>query len=88
MDISKYIDLKWFLIAFAVGLFFVYTTMAKPTIVIKYPTPENSKDMIFKDDVDNCYKVKTKEVKCPKGRRVNSVPIQKTLEHFKKNTLN
>ena len=85
MNIFSYIDIKWFLISFAVGLLVVYTTMAKPTIVIKYPTPENSDTMVFHDDVDNCYKFNTDEVKCPPGKRIDEVPIQKTLEHFVKN---
>lgn len=85
MNILAYINLKWFILSFALGLFLVYCTAAKPTVVIKYPTPENSDEIIFKDDVDNCYKFNTKEVICPKGKKIPEVPIQKTLEHFKKN---
>ena len=84
MNILSYIDVKWFLVSLALGLFIVYCTAAKPTIIIKYPTPENSDELVFKDDADNCYKFNTKEVSCPKNINVPDVPIQKKLEHFKK----
>ena len=86
MNLLDYIDLKAFILSFSLGLFIVYCSTSKPTIVIKYPTPENSDSTIFKDDVDNCYKFNTREVKCPKGETVQGIPIQKTLEHFKKNS--
>ena len=86
MNILSYINLKWFIASFALGLFLVYCTAAKPTIVVKYPTPDTSEDAIFEDVVDNCYKFNTKEVVCPKNKKVENIPIQKTLEHFKKGT--
>uniref|UniRef100_A0A6C0B4P0 Uncharacterized protein n=1 Tax=viral metagenome TaxID=1070528 RepID=A0A6C0B4P0_9ZZZZ len=85
MIINNYINLKWFIVSFALGLFLVYCTAAKPTIIIKYPTPENSDKLVFEDDVENCYKFNTKEVSCPKNKKIPNIPIQKTLEHFKKN---
>ena len=81
MNIFSYVDIKWFLISFAFGLLLVYCTMAKPTIIVKYPTPENSDDTTFTDDVDNCYKFKTTEVKCTKDAK--DLPIEKNLEYFK-----
>ena len=35
MNIFDYIDLKWFIASFALGLFLVYCTAAKPTFIIK-----------------------------------------------------
>jgi len=85
MLLLSYIDLKWFLISLFVGFLIVYTTAPKPTVVVKYPTPENSKDQVFKDDVENCYKFKTEEVTCPAGKKVEDLPIQKNLEYFNLN---
>ena len=77
MNIFDYIDLKWFIASFALGLFLVYCTAAKPTIIIKYPTPENSDTLVFKDDADNCYKFNSKEVECPKDiNNIKNIPIQ------------
>ena len=77
MNILDFIDLKWFLISLAVGLFLVYCTSPTPDVIIKYPTPENADKLIFKDDVDNCYKFKVDEIKCPTDETtINEIPIQ------------
>tara|TARA_B110000971_G_C19890700_1_gene445170 strand:+ start:102 stop:356 length:255 start_codon:yes stop_codon:yes gene_type:complete len=83
MDIHSIIDFKWFILSLSIGLLVVYLTMPKPTIILKYPTPENSDEMVFKDDVNNCYKFKTTEVSCS-AENVKELPIQKNLEHFRK----
>lgn len=75
MFIFDNIDTFWFLISLALGLFLVYCTTPQPEIIIKYPTPENAHELVFKDDSNNCYKFKTKEVKCPK-KNINKIPIQ------------
>lgn len=80
MNLLSNISFKWFIIAFALGLLIVYITAVPPSVVIKYPTPETSNDVVFKDDVDNCYKFKTTEAKCTKD--TPDLPIQKNLEYF------
>ena len=75
MFIFDNIDTFWFLISLALGLFLVYCTTPQPEVIIKYPTPENAHKLVFKDDSNNCYKFKTKEVKCPK-KNINKIPIQ------------
>lgn len=83
MNILSVIDLRWFIISLGIGLFIVYLTIPKPTIIIKYPTPDNSETTVFTDDTNNCYKFKTEEVICPK-ENIEELPIQKNLEHFRK----
>lgn len=75
MSILKNIDVYWFLISLFIGLFIVYSTAVTPEVIIKYPTPENADSMIFKDDVDNCYKFKTTEVQCPTSGKIYDIPI-------------
>lgn len=53
-----------FIIAFAIGMFYVYIATPKPKIVIKYPTPYNANRIIYKNENDVCYKYKVEEVKC------------------------
>ena len=77
MIIFNNIDTFWFLISLAVGLFLVYCTTPQPEVIIKYPTPENAHELIFKDDSNNCYKFNTKEVKCPKKGKIHKIPIQR-----------
>ena len=77
MFILHYIDTFWFLIALCIGLFVVYSTTPSPDIIVKYPTPQNSHRLVFKDDVDNCYKFKTTEISCPQTGTIHEIPIQK-----------
>ncbi len=67
--------LGWFIIAFAVGVLYVYITHPSPTVVYKYPTPYNSSKTIYTDAAGNCYKfnVKTLE-KCPDPTEKEVVP--------------
>tara|TARA_B110000967_G_C18719716_1_gene476989 strand:+ start:185 stop:436 length:252 start_codon:yes stop_codon:yes gene_type:complete len=83
MNILSVIDLRWFIISLGIGLLVVYLTIPKPTVILKYPTPDNSDTLVFTDDTDNCYKFKTKEVTCP-NKNIEELPIQKKLEHFRK----
>jgi len=63
--ITKYIDLKFFLISLCVGFFFVYIFTPYPDVVIMYPTPENAGKIVYKDAADVCYKYRADEVSCP-----------------------
>ena len=54
-----------FLIAFAVGMFFVYITQPMPEIIYKHPTPENAGKIIYRDKQENCYKYVATEITCP-----------------------
>jgi|APSaa5957512535_1039671.scaffolds.fasta_scaffold136091_2 hypothetical protein len=65
-----------FLLAFAIGMFYVYVTHPEPIIIIKHPNPENVSNLVYKDDNDACYKYKASEVDCPADNNlVNEHPI-------------
>ena len=73
----EYIDPIYFLIAFSIGLLFTYLTAPKPTIVIKYPTPENAGKITYRDDADVCYKYKVLETACPiDSSSIKKMPVQ------------
>ena len=77
MAITDYIDPFVFLISLAVGIFYTYLTAPKPKIVIKYPTPFNSKKLTYVDDAGVCYKYRTETVQCPADKNtVRKVPVQ------------
>lgn len=80
MNLLRHINFKWFIFSFSLGLLIVYITTSPPSVVIKYPTPETSRDVVFKDDVENCYKFKATEAPCTKD--TPNLPIQKNLEYF------
>jgi hypothetical protein len=63
-----------------VGLFLVYIITPTPELIIKYPTPENAKELVFEDDSQNCYKFYTQEVPCPQNPE--EIPIERKIETF------
>jgi hypothetical protein len=86
LSLSDFIRVKPFLIAFSLTMLYVYCFTERPEIIIKYPTPENAHQFIFKDDSDNCYRFHTQEVKCPVNPlEVSSLPVQRRVETFKGN---
>lgn len=64
-------QLNWysFLIAFAIGIAYVYFSTPTPKLVIKYPTPYNAGQIVYKDDADTCYKYKAEKVTCPSSKK-------------------
>ena len=55
MGLSKYIDIKYFIISLLVGLLFVYLTLPDLRKIYVYPTPENVKILQYQDKADNCF---------------------------------
>jgi len=55
----------YFFISFAVGLFIVYIFRPPPQVVVKFPTPYNAGQVLYKDKNDTCYKYKAQKVSCP-----------------------
>jgi len=53
-----------FLIAFVIGLVYVYINVPKPKIVVKYPTPYNSDKLTYMGLSGECYKFKSEQVAC------------------------
>tara|TARA_E500000178_G_C16938267_1_gene715075 strand:+ start:245 stop:463 length:219 start_codon:yes stop_codon:yes gene_type:complete len=70
----KYLNLTFFLISLAIGLFLNYIISPEQKVIYVYPTPENSNKFLYKDQVDNCYKTKSTIVKC--GNDAKSIPAQ------------
>ena len=58
----------------AIGLFLNYILSPEQKVIYVYPTPENSNKILYKDQVDNCYKSKPTIVKC--NNDAKSIPAQ------------
>jgi len=58
------LNIPIFIIAFAIGILFVYLSAPKQKIIIKYPTPYNAEKIVYRNENDICYKYKIEEVKC------------------------
>ncbi len=77
MLLIDYIDTKYFLISLGIGLFLTYISTPPPQIIYKYPTPDNSDELVYIDNANNCFKYKANEVKCPSNKKlIHNLPEQ------------
>jgi hypothetical protein len=61
----QYINLTYFILSFSLGLFLVYILGEDVKVVKVYPNPANIESVLYKDNADECFKMKAVEVKCP-----------------------
>lgn len=82
LNIIQQIDPFYFILALAIGLFFVYITNDNvPDVILMYPTPDNAGKIIYKDNGNVCYKYKSEEIKCPKNTtKIKQMPLQHVNE--------
>lgn len=67
----------YFLLAFGIGLLFCYMTNPKPQVVVKFPSPYNAGQVIYKDSNESCYKYNASKVECPRDKAlIKEQPIQ------------
>jgi hypothetical protein len=77
MFFVKYISFPIFFTSFIIGLIFTYLKQETRTTIYVYPTPDNTDTLLFKDQVDNCYKFSSSEIKCPLMQSsIHKIPIQ------------
>lgn len=76
MNLSNFINIRIFIISFAIGIFAVYINCnAEKRKIIVYPTPDNIDQIQYKDDSGTCFKFKQTQVNCP----VDTKDISKIL---------
>ena len=78
----NFFHLPTFLIAFSLGLLFVYLSRPHPRVIMVYPTPINHDVILYKDDADMCFKHNPREVKCPTNPLEIQVRITCSLKEF------
>jgi hypothetical protein len=61
-----YVYVPLFIISFAIGIFCVYMTNPPKEVIYVYPTPDNSKQIQYKDRAGQCYEYIPQEVPCQK----------------------
>ena len=70
------IHLLAFLIAFSFGLISCYVMAPTPKLVMKFPSPQNAGNILYRDNADTCFTFRADRVKCTKNAK--SQPI---LQH-------
>ena len=75
---GKYIDIKYFIISLAIGLFYIYISDEHKKVIILYPTPENKDEYQYKDKTNACFTYDLNEVPCPTDvNQYHQIKIQK-----------
>jgi len=72
------IDIRYFLISLAIGLFYIYISDDYKKILIIYPTPDNKEDYQYRDKTGSCFSYDLDEVKCPLDvTKIHNIQFQK-----------
>ena len=67
----------WFFSAFAIGLLLCYVMQPKPEVVVRFPSPYNAGQVVYRDKAENCFTYRSTEVSCPaNGDGVRPQPLQ------------
>lgn len=61
----------YFILGFAVGILYIYTTYTPPRVIWHHPSPENAGRVVYQDKENHCYRYLTEEVKCPDADNVD-----------------
>jgi len=74
--LNTFFDPIVFIVSLCLGIMVVYTITPPPKVIVKYPTPENSGRVIYKDEAHNCFKIFSSEVNCPANKKdIKSIPV-------------
>ena len=63
--LGKFVNPLVFTITFLFSLVVVYFLHPEPTIVYRFPNPDNAGKLTYQDKDKTCYKYEASEVKCP-----------------------
>ena len=63
--LEKFINSITFVITFVISIVVVYFIHPEPTIIYRFPNPDNAGKLTYQNKDKNCYKYKASEVKCP-----------------------
>ena len=70
----------WFFLAFGIGLLICYILTPSPEVVVKFPSPYNAGNVVYRDKADTCFTYSANEVACPRDKStIKMQPV--TMEH-------
>ena len=74
------INVKYFLMAFALGLLGCYMFTPPPQVVVKFPSPHNAGKVMYRDGNDTCFMYRADRVSCPRDRKqIRDQPISENF---------
>jgi hypothetical protein len=63
--LNKFVNPLIFVVTFVISIIIVYFMHPEPTIIYRFPNPDNAGKLTYQDKHKNCYKYEATEVKCP-----------------------
>ena len=79
MKLGDYVSYKVFIVSFLVGLLCVYLLPVELDTVLVYPSPDNYKNIMYKDGSGACFRLDPSVAEC--GSNPFSPPIQHAVQH-------
>jgi hypothetical protein len=75
ISVTKYINISIFLLTFLLGLIYIYCFDYKRKVEV-YPTPHNIDKIEYKDEAENCFNYRIKDVECPSDKnKIKLLPL-------------
>lgn len=71
----RLINPLYFIVSLCIGILIVYIFSNQPKVIMKYPTPFNIENTIYKDNNDVCYKYESKTVSC-ENKDITNLELQ------------
>lgn len=77
MNLFNFFNIPIFLIAFSIGIFYIYIHTSSTRKIIVYPTPDNLDKIQYRDKSDACFTYTQEKVKCPTNKSdIFQIPTQ------------
>lgn len=75
------LNIPVFLLAFAVGILYVYLKQPPYTVIKTYPTPDNAGKIVYTDSANNCFIYTYEKTECTKDVKTAPPVVNKpTIE--------
>lgn len=63
------------IVSFCIGILYVYVSSPAPNVVMKFPSPYNAGEVVYRNKAEECYKYDVEKVDCDSATNVKSQPV-------------
>lgn len=73
----KFISIPILIISFIIGIIFITLYGPETKTIYIYPSPDNYKNILFRDKANNCFGFNEEKIECPKDSSLlSNIPMQ------------
>jgi hypothetical protein len=62
---ERFVNPIVFIFTFIISIIVVYFIHPEPTLIYRFPNPDNAGKLTYQDKNKNCYKYEANQIKCP-----------------------